>query len=112
MRLCQTMIPGAILFTIGIFMFAALYLVVFILEDYNEYNLSLILTSIFNLGLQILFLWASLSFTFLIPDMRDQALNFLCGKPLKARVTKVAPKQDHNDIYFTQFQAMWKTNTR
>lgn len=106
------MIPGAILFTLGILMFSALQIMVFVLADMQAYDVSLLLTTTFHFGSQILFIWAAASFTFLIPEMREQALHLLFKRPMRTSVQAITPVHEQRDIYFIQLRSMWGTTVR
>lgn len=106
------MIPGAILFTIGIFMFSALHVMVFVSADMQAYDVSLLLTTMFHFGSQILFIWAAVSFTFLIPEMREQTLYLLFKIPMKTPVQIITPVHEQREIYFIQLRSMWGTETK
>ena len=82
------------------------------MEQKGAYETALILTTMFNLGLQNLFITTVLTFIFAIPVMREQALNFLCGKPMTLNLHKIAPMQEEKDAYFNNLRSMWATPRR
>jgi hypothetical protein len=78
------------------------------MEQNHSYEAALILTTMFNLGSQTLFTFTTLLFMFGIPYMREQALNFLYGKPIPLRVQKITPVQEEKDVYFNHLRSMWE----
>jgi hypothetical protein len=106
-RICQALLPVFFALSFSILIFASLYFLAYVMSEDKFYEISIMLSTMFNFFFQLLIITFMLVILFGLREFRVFTISFLLGKPIKIKRHQISPAKDEQQVYFDQLKAMW-----